>query len=143
DNYSTPNTPTVAVLRDMTGKKIADLEKADVSRLEKTGWKAPTPIVVKARDGKTDLYGLMYFPSKIVPGRKYPVVDYIYPGPQGGGVGTRSFVASRNDNSALADLGFVVVTIDGTCNPMRSKAFHDSCYGDMADNTLEDQIAGI
>ncbi len=143
DNYSTPNTPTVAVLRDMTGKKIADLEKADVSRLEKTGWKAPTPIVVKARDGKTDLYGLMYFPSKIVPGRKYPVVDYIYPGPQGGGVGTRSFVASRNDNSALADLGFVVVTIDGMCNPMRSKAFHDSCYGDMADNTLEDQIAGI
>lgn len=143
DNFSTPNVPTVAVLRDMTGKKVADLEKADVSRLEKTGWKAPTPITVKARDGKTDLYGLIYFPSKIVPGRKYPVVDYIYPGPQGGGVGSRSFVASRNDNSALADLGFVVVTIDGMCNPLRSKAFHDSCYGDMADNTLEDQIAGI
>jgi dipeptidyl aminopeptidase/acylaminoacyl peptidase len=143
DNYSTPNTPTVSVLRAMDGRKIADLEKADISRLLKTGWKPPTPIVVKARDGKTDLYGLMYTPSKIVPGKKYPVVDYIYPGPQGGSVGSRSFASARNDNQALAELGFIVVQIDGMCNPLRSKAFHDSCYGNMADNTLEDQIAGI
>jgi dipeptidyl-peptidase 4 len=75
--------------------------------------------------------------------KKYPVVNYIYPGPQGGGVGSRSFVTARGDHQALAELGFIVVIIDGTCNPGRSKSFHDVCYGNMADNTLEDQIAGI
>ncbi|MFM9905121.1 MAG: DPP IV N-terminal domain-containing protein [Pyrinomonadaceae bacterium] len=143
DNFSTPNTPTVSVLRDATGKLVADLEKADVSRLAATGWKPPTPIVVKARDGVTDLYGLIYTPTKVDPAKKYPIIDYIYPGPQGGSVGPRSFNASRGDNQALAELGFVVVQIDGMCNPLRSKKFHDSCYGNMADNTLEDQIGGI
>lgn len=143
DNYSTPNTPTVSVLRGSNGKLIANLEKADVSRLAATGWKPPTPITVKARDGKTDLYGLMFSPAEIVAGKKYPVIDYIYPGPQAGGVGSRSFSASRNDHQALAELGFVVVVVDGMCNPLRSKAFHDSCYGNMADNTLEDQITAI
>ena len=143
DNYSTPDTPTVSVLRSMTGKLVANLEKADVSRLAAAGWKPATPVTVKARDGKTDLYGLMFSPTNIVAGKKYPIIDYIYPGPQGGGVGSRSFAASRNDHQALAELGFVVVVIDGMCNPLRSKAFHDSCYGNMADNTLEDQIAGI
>lgn len=143
DNYSTPNTPTVSVLREITGRKVADLEKADVSRLAKTGWKPPTPIIVKARDGKTDLYGLMYRPTRMVPGKKYPIIDYIYPGPQGGSVGPRSFTASRGDNQALAELGFVVMQIDGMCNPLRSKAFHDSCYGNMGDNTLEDQVGAI
>ena len=143
DNYSTPNTPTVAVLRDKTSKLIANLEKADVSRLSATGWKAPQPITVKARDGVTDLYGLMYTPTKVDPNKKYPIIDYIYPGPQGGSVGSRSFAASRGDNQALAELGFVVMQLDGMCNPLRSKAFHDSCYGNMGDNTLEDQITGI
>src|SRR5258706_4956101 len=143
DNYSTPNTPAVSVLRDAKGKLVANLEKADVSRLAATGWKPPTPIVVKARDGATDLYGLMYAPTKLDPAKKYPVIDYIYPGPQGGSIGSRSFAASRGDNQALAELGFVVVQIDGTCNPLRSKKFHDLCYGDMGDNTLPDQVAGI
>src|SRR5438876_2428920 len=143
DNYSTPNTPTVAVLRDANGNLIANLEKADVSRLAATGWKPPLPIVVKARDGVTDLYGLMYTPTKLDAGHKYPIIDYIYPGPQGGSIGSRSFQASRGDNQALAELGFVVVQIDGMCNPLRSKKFHDSCYGDMADNTLPDQVEGI
>jgi dipeptidyl aminopeptidase/acylaminoacyl peptidase len=143
DNYSTPNTPNVAVLRDMTGKKVLDLEKADVSRLAATGWKAPTPIVVKSRDGAYDLYGLMYTPTNLDSKRKYPIINYIYPGPQGGSVGSRSFSASRSDHQALAELGFVVVQIDGTCNPLRSKKFHDACYGNMADNTLLDQIEGM
>lgn len=143
DNYSTPDTPTVSVLRDASGKLIANIEKADVSRLAATGWKPPTPIIVKARDGKTDLYGLMYKPTNMAAGEKYPIIDYIYPGPQGASIGSRSFTPSRGDNQALAELGFVVVQIDGMCNPLRSKAFHDSCYGDMADNTLLDQIAGI
>ena len=143
DSYSKPDVPPVSVLRDMNGKLVATLEKADVSRLQAIGWKAPTPITVKSRDGKWDLYGLMFTPSNLDPKKKYPVVNYIYPGPQGGGVGSRSFAASRGDNNALAELGFVVIVIDGTCNPDRSKSFHDSCYGNMADNTLEDQISGI
>jgi len=143
DNYSQMDTPPVAVLRDTNGKKIVDLEKADVSRLRATGWKPVTPITVKSRDGKWDLYGVMITPTNLDASKKYPVINYIYPGPQGGGVGGRSFSASRGDHQALAELGFVVVIIDGTCNPDRSKSFHDVCYGNMADNTLEDQIAGI
>ncbi|CAN5230132.1 S9 family peptidase [soil metagenome] len=143
DTFSKPDVPQTSVLRDMNGKSIAVLEKTDISRLTATGWKPPTPITVKSRDGKWDLYGLMFTPTNLDAKRKYPVVNYVYPGPQGGGVGRRSFAASRSDHQAVAELGFVVVVIDGTCNPDRSKAFHDACYGDMADNTLPDQIAGI
>lgn len=143
DNYSQPTVPTVSVLRNMAGKLIADLEKSDISRLTATGWKAPIAITVKSRDSKWDLYGLMFTPTNLDPAKKYPVVNYIYPGPQGGGVGSRSFSAARSDHQALAELGFIVVIIDGTCNPNRSKSFHDICYGNMADNTLEDQISGL
>ncbi len=143
DNFSKPDVPAVSVLRDRAGRLIAELEKADVSRLRAAGWKPPTPVTVKSRDGKWDLYGLMFTPTNLDRGRKYPVINYIYPGPQGGGVGGRSFAPSRTDHQALAELGFVVVVIDGTCNPDRSKSFHDACYGNMADNTLDDQIAGL
>ncbi len=143
DNFSKPDVPTVSVLRDMSGKLVAELEKANVSRLTAAGWKPVTPIKVKSRDAKWDLYGLMFTPTNIDPKKKYPIVNYIYPGPQAGGVGPRSFNASRSDHQALAELGFIVVIIDGTCNPDRSKSFHDVCYGNMADNTLEDQIAGL
>jgi dipeptidyl aminopeptidase/acylaminoacyl peptidase len=143
DTFSKPDMPPTVVLRDLTGKQIAVVEKSDVSRLSAAGWKAPTAITVKSRDAKWDLYGLMFTPTNLDASKKYPIVNYIYPGPQGGGVGSRSFAASRSDHQALAELGFVVVIIDGTCNPDRSKAFHDACYGNMADNTLEDQIAGI
>jgi dipeptidyl-peptidase 4 len=143
DEYSTPNLPATIVYRDIKGKLIATLEKTDISKLTATGWKAPEPIKVKSRDGKWDLYGLMFTPTNLDKTKKYPVVNYIYPGPQGGGVGSRSFAAARSDHQALAQLGFIVVIIDGTCNPDRSKSFHDVCYGNMADNTLDDQIAGI
>ncbi|MCA6075564.1 S9 family peptidase [Fulvivirga sedimenti] len=143
DTYSQPDVPPVSVLRNSKGKEIMVLEKADISALAATGWKAPTPVKVKSRDGRWDLYGLMFTPTTLDESKKYPVVNYIYPGPQGGGVGRRSFSASRSDHQALAELGFVVIVIDGTCNPGRSKSFHDVCYGNMADNTLEDQISGI
>jgi dipeptidyl aminopeptidase/acylaminoacyl peptidase len=143
DNYSKPDVPPVTVLRDMTGKLVNTLEKADVSRLLATGWKPPQPIVVKARDNVTDLYGLMFTPTTLDSKKKYPIINYIYPGPQGGSVGSRSFSASRGDHQALAELGFVVVMIDGTCNPLRSKKFHDACYGNMADNTLPDQVTAM
>ncbi|MCM8569990.1 DPP IV N-terminal domain-containing protein [Gramella jeungdoensis] len=143
DNYSQPDVPNVAQLRTIEGKLVTTLEKADISRLKEAGWKAPKPISVKSRDGKWDLYGLLFTPTHLDENKKYPVVNYVYPGPQGGGVGSRSFYPSRRDHQALAELGFVVVVIDGTCNPDRSKSFHDACYGNMADNTLEDQISGI
>lgn len=143
DSYSKPNVPPVSVLRDLNGKIITDLEKTDISRLEATGWHAPTPVKLIAHDGKTDIYGLLFTPTTLDPSKKYPVVDYIYPGPQGGSVGSWSFAASRSDNQALAELGFVVVAIEGTSNPLRSKSFHDMSYGNMAENTIPDQIAGI
>jgi dipeptidyl-peptidase 4 len=143
DSYSKPDVPPTIVLRDMRGKLIVNLEKADISKLVETGWKAPEPITVKSRDGKWDLYGLLFTPSTLDKTKKYPVINYIYPGPQGGGVGSRSFSTARSDHQALAELGFVVAIIDGTCNPDRSKSFHDVCYGNMADNTLEDQIEGL
>lgn len=143
DTYSQPNVAPVSNLRDMDGKLITKLESADLTRLIATGWKLCEPVKVKSRDGKWDLYGLMFTPTNLDKSKKYPVINYIYPGPQGGGVGSRSFAASRSDHQALAELGFIVVVIDGTCNPNRSKSFHDACYGNMADNTLEDQISGL
>ena len=143
DSYSKPDVPAVTVLRDLNGKLITNLEKTDVSRLVATGWHPVTPFSVKAHDGKTDIYGVMFTPTKLDPNKKYPVIDYIYPGPQGGSVGSWSFVASRGDNQALAELGFIVVQIEGTSNPLRSKSFHDMSYGNMAENTLADQITGI
>ncbi len=101
------------------------------------------PFTVKARDGATDLYGLMFRPTNFDPANKYPVIDYIYPGPQTGSIGSRGFNAARSDHQALAELGFVVVMIDGMGTPNRSKQFHDAYYGDMHDNTLPDQVAGI
>lgn len=144
DTYSKPDVPPVSVLRDMNGKLVTELERADVSRLLATGWKPPIPFSVKAHDGKTDLYGLMYTPTRMDPRRKYPIIDYIYPGPQGGSIaGNWAFTASRNDNQSLAELGFIVVLIEGTGNPLRSKSFHDMYYPNMSENTLPDQITGI
>ena len=143
DTYSKPDVPSVTVLRDMNGKQITELEKTDISRLKAAGWKPPTPFSVKAADGKTDIYGIMFTPTNLDAKRKYPVVDYIYPGPQSGSVGSWSFSAARGDHQSLAELGFIVVLIEGTGNPNRSKSFHDAYWPDMSTNTLPDQVAGI
>jgi len=143
DSYSKPDVPPVAVLRDIGGKLVANLEKADVSKLLATGWKPPVPFTVKARDGVTDLYGLMFQPSHLDPTKKYPIINHIYPGPQTGSVGSRNFAAARGDCDALAELGFIVVEIDGMGTPLRSKKFHDAWYGDMGDNTLPDQVSAM
>ncbi|HEY7566091.1 MAG TPA: DPP IV N-terminal domain-containing protein, partial [Gemmatimonadaceae bacterium] len=143
DSYSTPDTPPITVLRDANGKLIQTLERADISRLLATGWKPPTPVRMKARDGKTDIYGLMYTPSKLDSTKKYPIVNQIYPGPQSGSVGPRFWSPARGDNQALAELGFVVVQIDGMGTPGRSKEFMDYYYGHMNDNTIPDQVAGM
>ena len=143
DTYSTPTTPQTSVVRDLNGKVVVAVEKADISRLVATGWKPPTPIILKARDGKTDIYGLMYTPVSLDSTKKYPIINHIYPGPQTGSVGGRTFNPARGDAQALADLGFIVVEIDGMGTPWRSKAFHDAYYGNMGDNTLPDQVAGM
>ncbi|MEK6397122.1 MAG: DPP IV N-terminal domain-containing protein, partial [Terriglobus sp.] len=120
DVFSTPQIPQTTLLRDaVTGKTIAEVAKADITRLKATGWQPPVNITVKGRDGKTDLYGLMFKPSNFDATKKYPIVNYIYPGPQTGSVGSRSFGPSRGDNSALAELGFIVVSIDGMGTPWR------------------------
>ena len=143
DTYSTPTTPPVTVLRDREGHVVAPLEEADISRLLDTGWQPPTPFTVKARDGKTDLYGLMYKPTNFDPDKSYPVLNYLYPGPQSGSVGSRTFRASRSDKQAVAELGFIVVEVDAMGTPGRSKSFHDAYYGNMGDNGLPDQVAMI
>lgn len=143
DSYSTPVEPPVSVLRDADGKVILPLEKADISRLKAAGWVPPIQVKVKGRDGATDIYGLMFAPSHRVPGRKYPIVNHIYPGPQTGSVGSRNFSPARGDDQALAELGFVVVELDGMGTPWRGKKFHDAYYGHMEDNTLPDQVIGM
>ncbi len=148
DVYSTIETPQTAVVRDSSGKVLLTLAKQDISQLLAAGWKPPTPFTVMARDGKTPLEGYMWKPTNFDATKKYPVVDYVYPGPQGSVCQLlgRSFSASAGDNQALADLGFVVVCIDGMGNPQRSKAFHDahaSTPADMGDDTIPDQVAGI
>ncbi|SOD19762.1 S9 family peptidase [Pedobacter xixiisoli] len=143
DTYSQPNVPSITVLRDINGKKIEELGRTDISRLQAKGWKAPDVVKLLAADGKTDIYGLVFTPTQMKAGKKYPVVDYIYPGPQGGSVGNWSFSAFRSDHQALAELGFIVVLIEGTSNPMRSKSYHDMNYGNMGENTLPDQITAI
>ena len=143
DTYSRPDVPQTTVVRDANGAVVVAVEKTDISRLLATGWKPPIPITVKARDGKTDLYGLMYVPSTLDSTKKYPIINHIYPGPQTGSVGGRSFSAGRGDAQALAELGFVVVEVDGMGTPWRSKAFHDAYYGNMGDNTLPDQVAAM
>jgi dipeptidyl-peptidase-4 len=143
DSYSKPDVPPVAVLRDTTGRLINTLEKSDISRLVAAGWKPATPITVKGRDGATDLHGLLYRPTNFDAGRKYPIINRVYPGPQTGSVGSRNFASARSDSQALAELGFIVVEIDGMGTPWRTKKFHDAYFGNMGDNTIPDQVAGM
>jgi len=143
DRHSTTTTPPVTVLRTIDGTLVAELERADLTRLTAAGWTPPQPFTVKARDGETDLYGLMFTPSNFDPAQRYPVVLYLYPGPQTGSIRSRSFLAAHGDNQALAELGFVVVALDGMGTPWRSKSFHAAWAGDVADNTLPDQITGL
>jgi len=143
DTYSTPDTPPVAVVRNTAGEVILPLEEADSSALVDAGWVAPEAFVVKARDQLTDLYGLLYKPSGFDPAQSYPVLNYLYPGPQSGSVGSRSFQPARRDKQAVAELGFIVVEVDAMGTPGRSKSFHDAYYGNMGDNGLPDQITTI
>ncbi|MDH3269748.1 MAG: S9 family peptidase [Gemmatimonadota bacterium] len=143
DSYSTPVTPPTSVLRDRDGRQIMELQRADVTQLVASGWQPPMPFSVKARDGETDLFGLLFRPTDFDPSRSYPVVNYLYPGPQSGSVGSRSFRTAHRDLQSIAELGFVVIELDAMGTPGRSKAFHEAYYGNMGDNGLPDQMTGI
>lgn len=143
DVASTPTTPETTVVRDGGGNVVMDVARQDIAKLRASGWQPLTTIAVKARDGKTDLYGFLFKPTSFDAAKRYPIVDLVYPGPQTGSCGKRSFAAAHKDMQSLAELGFVVVCIDGMGTPYRSKSFHESLFGDMADNTIPDQVAGI
>jgi dipeptidyl-peptidase 4 len=143
DTYSTPTEPQITVVRDSEGKTVMEVAHQDIAKLKAAGWQPLTPIKVKGRDGKTDLYGFMFKPAHFDPAKKYPVINYVYPGPQTGSCGNRSFRAAHGDNQALAELGFIVVCIDGMGTPWRSKSFHEAYYANLGDNTIPDQVAGM
>jgi dipeptidyl-peptidase 4 len=141
---SQPQTASVSVLKDRNGNTVLHLEDADIDKLEETGFRPPEPFRVKARDDETDIYGLIIKPSDFDPEKRYPIINSIYPGPQTGSVGTRSFSMNRRGQAhALAELGFIVVLIDALGTPYRSKEFHTYWFGDMSDNGLEDQVAAM
>lgn len=149
DTYSRVDLPPVSVLRHADGALVSTLQEADISALVETGWKPPERFTVKARDGVTDLYGVIHRPIDFDPTKKYPVLDSIYPGPQiimtpkvfAGGDGGRNFW----QDEALAQLGFLVVNIDGMGTPFRSKAFVDVAYGANFGEAggLADHITGL
>lgn len=145
DTFSQPDVAPETTLRDgATGALIMPLEKADISKLLAAGWKPPMQVKMRSADGKHDIYGLLFRPTNFDPSKKYPIINQAYPGPQSGSVGSRAFTAARGDRQALAELGFVVVSIDGTGTPNRSKSFTDAYYGAMGrHNTIPDQIAGM
>ncbi|EJF09467.1 DPP IV N-terminal domain-containing protein [Pontibacter sp. BAB1700] len=137
------NTVPVSALYDTKGRKVMDLEKADLSRLMTTGYKFPEPFMVKADDGITDIYGVMYKPFDFDSTKTYPIIAYVYPGPQTEAV-NKSFGRSMDRIDRLAQLGFVVVTVGNRGgHPARSKWYHTFGYGNLRDYGLADKKAAI
>jgi dipeptidyl aminopeptidase/acylaminoacyl peptidase len=144
DRWSRPDGRGGTVLRAAAdGRLIRELETLDLTELEAAGWVPPEIFSVKARDGVTDLWGLLFRPSRLDTA-SMPIIVNIYPGPQIGSVGTWNFeVDRRGENQGLAELGFVVMQLDALGSPYRSKAFHDGWYGNMGDNGILDQIGAV
>ena len=143
DNYSRVNTVPKATLFNSEGRKILDLEATDLSSLFAAGYKFPQVFKVKADDGITDLYGVMYKPFDFDSTKKYPVVEYVYPGPQTEAV-NKAFGKGMDRIDRLAQLGFVVVTVGNRGgNPGRSKWYHTFGYGNLRDYGLADKKAAV
>ena len=143
DVCSTAEVPPVAVLRSGTdGRKVMSLEKADISRLEAAGWRKPEVFSAKGRDGKTDIWGLIYRPSNFSPDKRYPIVEYIYQGP-GSQYVPKSFISYDWNMSSLAELGFIVVMVDGMSTSFRSREFENVCYQNLQDAGLPDHMAWL
>ncbi len=143
DTFSRVDKVPEAVLRDNNGNVLVRLEKADISQLLLMGWKMPEPITVKAKDGVTDLYGVMYKPFNFDSTRKYPVISYVYPGPQTESV-PYQFTVTGGKNIALAQLGFIVVNFGHRGgSPVRNNYYHTFGYNDLRDYALADDKYGI
>ena len=139
DTYSRIDLAPVSELhRGADGSLVAELERASISELTNAGWKPPEAFTAKGRDGVTDIYGLIYRPSNFDPSRKYPVIENIYAGPHSSFV-PKAF-AAFNQMQALAEIGFVVVQIDGMGTSNRSKAFHDVAWKNIKDAGFPDRI---
>ncbi|MFO8172919.1 MAG: DPP IV N-terminal domain-containing protein [Longimicrobiales bacterium] len=142
ENYSRVDTVPASALMDADGRKILDLEEADFSALMAAGYQFPEPYKVKAADGITDIYGVMYKPFDFDPEKRYPIVTYVYPGPQTESV-AKAFSSSPYE-VGLAQFGMVVVTIGNRGgHPDRSKWYHNYGYGNLRDYGLADKKAGL
>lgn len=140
DTYSQINVPPVTELHAAgTGKKLLELERADVSLFLSKGVRLPEPFQAKGRDGVTDIYGILCRPADYDSTKAYPLIEYIYAGPQDAFV-PKSFLSSLSEMQSLASLGFMVVQIDGMGTANRSKAFHDVCWKNLADAGFPDRI---
>ena len=143
DTYSTVTTPPVTVLRSgKDGKILRTLETADITALEKAGWKAPEVFVAKGRDGKTDMWGLIQRPSNFDPNKKYPIIEYIYSGP-GDQYVPKTFTPWLYYLQNMAELGFIVVQVDAMTTSFRTREFEEVCYKNLKDAGLPDRIAWI
>jgi dipeptidyl aminopeptidase/acylaminoacyl peptidase len=143
DNFSRVNSVPASVLYSAEGKKVMDLENADLSSLMATGYKFPETFKVKADDGITDLYGVMYKPFDFDSTKKYPIIEYVYPGPQTEAV-NKAFAKGMDRIDRLAQMGFVVVTIGNRGgHPARSKWYHNYGYGNLRDYGLADKKAAV
>lgn len=141
-NYSRVDTAPKSDLYDSAGNRLLELETVDTGQLQAAGFRFPETFTVKAADGITDLYGVMYKPFDFDPGKKYPIIAYVYPGPQTESV-SKSF-SPRNQNVALAQLGFVVIEVGNRGgSPMRSKWYHNFGYGNLRDYGLADKKYAI
>ncbi|HEV3325832.1 MAG TPA: DPP IV N-terminal domain-containing protein [Puia sp.] len=141
DNYSRVNTVPRSVLYNSLGKKVMDLETTDLGSLLAAGYKFPEPFKVKADDGITDLYGVMYKPFNFDSTKKYPIMEYVYPGPQTESV-NKAFGRSMDRMDRLAQLGMIVITVGNRGgNPSRSKWYHNYGYGNLRDYGLADKKA--
>jgi dipeptidyl aminopeptidase/acylaminoacyl peptidase len=139
DTYSRVDVAPVSELRTLSdGALVAEIERGDISDLLKAGWRAPEGFTAKGRDGQTDIWGVIVRPTTFDPSRKYPVIENIYAGPQGSFV-PKSFSAF-NPMMAQAELGFIVVQIDGMGTSNRSKAFHDVAWKNLGDAGFADRI---
>ncbi|HWW42512.1 S9 family peptidase, partial [Pedobacter sp.] len=143
NNFSRVNTVPKSVLMDNAGNKVMDLETTDLSLLMATGYKFPEPFKVKADDGVTDIYGVMYKPFNFDPSKKYPIIEYVYPGPQTEAV-NKSFSKSMDRTDRLAQFGYIVITVGNRGgNPARSKWYHTFGYGNLRDYGLADKKAAV
>ncbi len=143
NNYSRVNTIPRSELRDNQGNILMELERADLSLLLQAGYEFPEPYAVKADDGLTDLYGVMYKPFDFDSTKKYPIIAYVYPGPQTESV-NKSFSTRMDRTDRLAQFGFIVITIGNRGgHPNRSKWYHNYGYGNLRDYGLADKKAAI